>query len=268
MSSARSSEPAALERSGFTARLGELSRASDGLWLLGTATGLAFTLISALFFPYPASPSGKFWAYAGLFIRAACYLSAGDVLRRRGGETLSRLFALGIVAGAFELLVDWGLIHWVSAGRLVYLTGNDVVLLGSPVWMPLAWACVIVEIGYPAVRLYGLWRAAWGTRAAALAASLLCATGAGVTVGFYEYFAFRAGWWKYEPARVMLGDYCAMYIPVGEFFMFLAVLPIAARAIANEERPVAAAMAGGARFATAIAAGYALAYALLEGWGR
>lgn len=124
MSSARSSEPAALERSGFTARLGELSGASDGLWLLGTVTGLAFTLVAAVFFPYPASPSGKFWAYAGLFIRAACYL------------------------------------------------------------------------------------------------------------------------------------------------MFLAVLPIAARAIANEERPVAAAMAGGARFATAIAAGYVLAYALLEGWGR
>ena len=49
---------------------------------------------------------------------------------------------------------------------------------------------------------------------------------AGVTVGFYEYFAYRANWWKYEPARVMLGDFCAVYIPVGEFFMFLPVLLI------------------------------------------
>jgi hypothetical protein len=29
------------------------------------------------------------------------------------------------------------------------------VLLASPIWMPIAWACVIVELGYPAVRLFG-----------------------------------------------------------------------------------------------------------------
>ncbi len=99
---------------------------------------------------------------------------------------------------------------------------------------------------------------------AALVSSLTTALGAAVTVGFYEYFAYRAAWWKYESANWMIGDFCALYIPLGEFFMFLAILPVAARALAREDRSAAAAIEGGARFALAIAAGYALAYLLLE----
>ena len=224
--------------------------------------GLVFTLVAAYLFPF--SPSGKFWAYAGLFLRASLFLWAGEARRGRGGETLAFLFKLGIVAGTFELLVDWALIHWIESGRLVYLTGNDVVLLGSPVWMPLAWACVIVELGYPCLRLFGLLRKRIGPSRAAIVSSLAIGVGAAVTVGFYEYFAYRAAWWKYERANWMIGDFCALYIPLGEFFMFLAILPIAARALAQEARPAAAALEGGARFAVAIAAGYALAYLLLE----
>ena len=253
-----------LERPGFLARLAQLSPASDRAWLAALLAGLAFTLIPAYAFPYPQSPSGKFWAYSGLLIRGAIFLSAGERLSGRGGETLSRLFAMGLVAGAFELPIDWALIHWVRSGQLVYLTGNDVVLLGSPVWMPLAWACVIVELGYPAVRLYGLWRERLGTRVAAVSTTLIVAVAAGTTVGFYEYFAYRAGWWKYLPARAMLGESCALYIPLGEFLMFLAILPLAARVVGEESRPRAAAVAGGIGFAAAIAAGYGIAYALLE----
>lgn len=245
-------------------RLGQLNRASDRVWLSGLLTGVICTLVAAYLFPYPASASGKCWAYAGLLIRGGLYLWAGDALRGRGGETLKRLFLMGLVAGLFELLVDWWLIHGVSSGQLIYLSGNDVTLLGSPVWMPLAWACVIVELGYPALRLLGLTAQRLGMARALVFASLLCGAAAAVTVGWYEYFAARAGWWQYAPARVMLGDACALYIPLGECFMFLA-LPLAALpALIADERPTAAAITGGARFAVAIAAGYALAYGLLE----
>jgi len=254
-----------IERPAFLARLGQLSGASDRAWLAALLVGLVFTAIAAYAFPYPQSPSGKFWAYFGLLIRAAIFLGAGRRLENRGGETLARLFALGLVAGAFELPIDWALIHWVKSGQLVYLTGNDVVLLGSPIWMPLAWACVIVELGYPALRLYGLWRGRMGTRTAAVVTTLVIAVSAGNTVGFYEYFAYRAGWWKYLPAHAMLGGFCALYIPVGEFLMFLAVLPIAAHAVGEEVHPRAAAIEAGVRFAIAIAVGYGIAYALLEG---
>ena len=256
------SERSLLGDSGFHRRIELLSGASDAVWLAALTVGLAFTLVAA--YGFPGSPSGKFWAYAGLLIRASLYVWAGDALRVRGGEVLRRLFVLGLVAGVFELLVDWALIHWVRNGKLVYLTENDVVLLGSPVWMPLAWACVIVELGYPALRLFGAWRATVSDRLAAMAASSFIATAAGFTVGFYEYFAHRARWWRYEPANVMLGNFCAVYVPLGEAFMFLAVLPVAAYALSGEDRRTARSIEAGALFAVAIAAGYGLAYLLLE----
>lgn len=251
-----------LEEPGFLRLVKELSVKSDITWFAGLNVGLGSILIAAYLLPF--SPSGNFWAYAGLFIRAALYLRSGESLKGHGGEILSGLFKMGLVAGTFELLVDWGLIHWVSSGRLIYLTGNDIVLLGSPVWMPLAWACVIVELGYPAIRLFGLFKARMTTYKSAVAASVLIALAAAVTVGFYEYFAYRANWWRYEKANAMIGDYCALYIPLGEFFMFLFILPIAARVFSGSERRLVAFIDGGVWFALAIGAGYTLAYLLLE----
>jgi len=246
----------------FHRRLDELCGASDRLWLVALSTGLGFTLIAAYLFAH--TPSGNFWAYAGLLIRAGLYMWAPDRLRGRGGETFDALFRMGLVAGLLEILIDWALIHWVPTGRLVYLTGNDVVLLGSPIWMPLAWACVIVELGYPALRVYGLLRRRFTPLVAGISVSIANGVLAGVTVGFYEYFAYRADWWRYEPARVMVGEFCALYIPLGEFFMFLPVIPIAARAMASADHPRAAALESGALFAIAIAVGYGFAYLLLE----
>jgi hypothetical protein len=53
-------------------------------------------------------------------------------------------------------------------------------------------------------------------------------------------------------------------VPVGEFFMFLTVIPISARIIAQEDRRTAVTLESGALFALAIAGGYALACLLLE----
>ena len=249
----------------FELRLEELSRESDRTWLAGLLVGLGFTLVAAFVALRPGG--GTACAYLGLLIRAALYLRAGETLADNGGVVLSRLFKLGLCAGAFELIVDWWLVNGISNGRLVYVGPNDVVLLSSPIWMPLAWACVITELGYPAVRLFGLLRGRIGGPAALVAASGIVSVSAGVTVGFYEYFAFRAGWWQYAPAHAMLGPACALYIPLGEAFMFLTIIPIAARALSRDDRRWTSAIEGGALFACAIFGGYALAYMLLE-WGR
>lgn len=246
----------------FQRQLDQLSGASDRVWLCGLTIGLGFTLLAA--FPFAHTPSGNFWAYAGLLLRGGLYLWAGDALVDRGGQVLSRLLMLGLVAGLLEILVDWALIHWVPTGRLVYLTGNDVVLLGSPIWMPLAWAAVITELGYPALRLYGILLRRRPAAVALVLASVVIGVAAGVTVGFYEYFAFRADWWRYEPARVMLGGFCAGYIPLGELFMFLPVVPLVRRALEPERPRMSATLESGAGFALAIAAGYTLAWLLLE----
>ena len=102
------------------------------------------------------------------------------------------------------------------------------------------------------------------TNQAAIIASLLTGLAASVTVGFYEYLACGANLWRYEEAKVMLGNSCALYIPFGEFLMFLAILPIGARVLSMNHRRQAAFLEGGATFALAIALGYALAYFLLE----
>ena len=246
----------------FARRLGELSPASDAFWLAGMGTGLGLTVVAA-FLPLPAG-GGTACAYLGLLVRSALYLRAGETLSGRGGAVLAGLLRLGLVAGLFELVVDWWLVACVANGRLDYLHARDVVLLVSPIWMPLAWACVIVELGYPAIRLFGILRARTTAGRAAALASAATGVGAGITVGFYEYFAFRAGWWKYAPAHAMIGSFCALFIPVGEALMFLAILPVTARAFSRDDRPVASAIEGGATFAAAIFAGYAVAYVLLE----
>src|SRR5262249_43786521 len=163
------------------------------------------TMVAA-FAPLPAG-GGTMCAYLGLLIRSALYLCAGEALQIRGGVLITRLFRMGIVAGLFELIVDWWLVNGVANGRLDYLGARDVVLLASPVWMPVAWACVIVELGYPALRLFGAMRKRIGPRSAAIFVSIVIAIAAGLTVGFYEYFAYRAGWWKYAPAHAMLGSF-------------------------------------------------------------
>ncbi len=251
-----------LEAPEFLRRLGDLSVKSDLVWFAALSIGIGSTLIAAYLFAF--SPTGKFLVYAGLSIRAILYFQAGEVLEGLGGDILSDLFKLGLAAGIFEILVDWGLIHWISSGRLVYLSGNDIFLLGSPVWMPVAWACVIAELCYPAMRLFRWLKASMTTNRAALIASLLTGLTAFVTVGFYEYFAYRANLWRYEKANVMLGGSFALYIPFGEFLMFLTVLPIGARLLSADRPKPASFIEGGAAFAVAIALGYAIAYCLLE----
>lgn len=251
-----------LEDPDFLRRIGELSAKSDRVWLAALSVGMGSTMIAAYMLTF--SPAGKFLAYTGLSIRAILYFRAGAILEGCGGEILSDLFNLGLVAGFFEILVDWGLIHWISSGRLVYLSGDNVFLLASPLWMPAAWACAIAELGYPAMRLFRWLKASMPTKQAAIIASLLTGLAALATVGFYEYLACRANLWRYEEARLMLGNSFALYVPFGEFLMFLTILPIGARVLSTNRRRRTALLAGGATFALAIASGYALSYFLLE----
>jgi hypothetical protein len=198
------------------------------------------------------------FAYLAVTLRLSLYaLAAG----RAGGGYFDQMLRLGLVAGFFEIFADYVLVQVLVSGRLVYLT-RDAVLLESPLYMPLAWACVIVEFGYVPVRLHGLLR---GTRWGAWAASLAGALVAGSSIGVYEYLAFRAGWWKYEPARVMIGPYCAAYVPIGEFLMFLSMLPLLTWLGRSEQSVGRRAIVGGVAFATIILASYVVSYVVLEG---
>jgi hypothetical protein len=80
--------------------------------------------------------------------------------------------------------------------------------------------------------LFGLLRRRLDQRIAAIVSAVIVAVFAGITIGVYEYVAFRA-----------------------------------ARTLSRDDRPIASSVAGGAAFSVAIWAGYALAYLLLE-FGR
>jgi len=226
---------------------------SDSVWLAGNLIGLGLTVVAA----FGAPGRGLVFAYLAVGLRLALYaLAAG-----RGSPYFDQMLRLGLVAGLFEIFADYVLVRVLVGGRLVYLT-RDAVLLESPLYMPLAWACVIVEFGYVPVRLHSLLRQApWGTWVASLAGGLV----AGFSLGLYEYLAFRAGWWKYEPARVMIGSYCAAYIPLGEGLMFLAMLPLLTWLGRTEKSTGRRAIVGGVAFATIILASYGVAYVVLEG---
>jgi hypothetical protein len=227
---------------------------TDAVWLAGNAIGLGLTLAAAFLFP----GHGLIFAYLAVTVRLALYAQAAAW---PDGAYFNQMLRLGLVAGFFEIFADYVLVRLLVSGRLVYLT-RDAVLLESPLYMPFAWACVIVELGYVSVRLYSLARERpWGAWVASLAGGLT----AMVFIGLYEYFAFRAGWWKYEPARVMIGPYCAAYIPLGEGLMFLAMLPLLTWLGQRDESLSRRAFRGGIAFAAIILASYVVAYIVLEG---
>jgi len=234
--------------------LAGLEPRSDRVWLAGNLIGLSLTSVAAFGFP----GRGLVFAYLAVALRLVLYaLAAG----RAGSPYFDQMLRLGLVAGLFEIFADYVLVRGLVAGRLVYLT-RDAVLLESPLYMPLAWACFIVEFGYVPVRLYGLLRQApWGSWVASLAGGIV----ASFSLGLYEYLAFRAGWWKYEPARVMIGSYGPAYVPLAEGMMFLAMLPLLTWLGRAEASPGRRAIVGGVAFATIILASYGVAYVVVEG---
>ena len=223
------------------------SRRTDLVWLAGNASGLGATFVAAYLMP----SHGLFWAYATVASRLVLY---GWSTRAQWGLLFRELLPLGLVAGFWELFADYFLVHWTRSGQLVYPT-PDSVLLASPLYMPFAWACVIVEFGYLLLRLRAALQQTW---IAALLGGML----AGSTIAIYEYFAFRAGWWYYRPAHTMLGKTCALYIPLGEFLMFAAFPYIFRRATDGDW--VQRALKRGTLFGVTIGLAYAVGYAALE----
>jgi hypothetical protein len=233
--------------------LSGLGPRSDSVWLAGNLIGLGLTLVAAFGFP----GRGLVFAYLAVALRLVLYALAAS----RGSQYFDQMLRLGLVAGLFEIFADYMLVRVLVAGRLVYVT-RDAVLLESPLYMPLAWACFIVEFGYVPVRLYSLLRRApWGSWVASLVGGLV----ASFSLGVYEYLAYRAGWWRYEPARVMIASYCPAYVPLGEGLMFLAMLPLLTWLGAAEAALGRRAIVGGVAFATIILASYGVAYIVVEG---
>ena len=233
------------------------SKKTDLVWFTGMAFGFGLTLLSVIFTPWPAYKTGQFWVYATIFARLLLYWSAGE---HADTKIFKSLLSMGLVVGVVELLADYWLVNGITAGRLNYFSTmhNDVVLLASPIWMPFAWAAVTVEFGYLILRLADIFKNPW-------LASIVGAVNAGIGVGIYEYLALYCGWWYYEPAKVMIGKACAVYIPAGEALLFLLFYLIFSKTRAIKTPRTQAAVSG-IIFGLWIFASYAIAHFVLEGW--
>lgn len=112
----------------------------------------------------------------------------------------------GLVAGVVELAADWWLVHGTLS--LVYAP-NEPIIVASPLYMPGAWALVLLQLGilghYLRTKL-PLWQAI-------LVTSIIC----GLNIPIYEALAKAANWWIYQNTPMIFD--APYYIILGEAFL-------------------------------------------------
>lgn len=155
------------------------------------------------------------WRLATANTASTLALLAGWWAWMRDG-VLGRWLAFGLAAGVVELPVDAWLVE--RAGRsLVYPPGGvEPLIWDSPVYMPFAWAIILVQIGVISAWL----RRRLGVVAGAVVTALV----AGVNIPFYEHLAHDAHYWSYERTPMLLG--APYYVIVSEFLLALPLAPL------------------------------------------
>ncbi|MFY0601464.1 MAG: hypothetical protein JXR03_17450 [Cyclobacteriaceae bacterium] len=98
-----------------------------------------------------------------------------------------KLIIFGLAGGIIELWADHYSVAIINA--LVYPT-NETMVVSSPLYMPVAWANVFVQLGYYSL-LFIRWKGI-------TLASIIMAVMGGMYIPFYEHFADEAGWWYYH----------------------------------------------------------------------
>lgn len=139
---------------------------------------------------------------------------------RERDTLLLKLLLMGMAGGFVELMFadPWA----VRSGTLVY-EGDGPFIIDSPVYMPLGWAYVLLQIGYLS------W---WVLQQKGFVASVAVAAFLGGTnIPLYEMLAKDAHWWYYQNVPMMRG--APYYVILGEALIGLA-LPFIVRPLADK----------------------------------
>lgn len=174
----------------------------DKFVLAWLALGLVWNFFSSLV--------GWGWITATIITFGILIIAAIYIYHKRDG-LLAKFILFGVIAGLVELLADRYLVE--VTGTLVYEKGGPF-LLRSPLYMPFAWAGVLVTLGYVGWRLRQVLGLPWATFLAGIIGA--------INIPLYEQWARSAHWWYYQNTP-MLGA-TPWYIIVGEFFI-VALLP-------------------------------------------
>ena len=131
---------------------------------------------------------------------------------RTDDQLLGKFLLFGLTAGFVELLADAWL---VARTKTLFYEHGEPLLLDSPVYMPIAWAVILVQIGYLGYYL--------SLRRGLFFATILTGLIGGAIIPIYEYSAKGAGWWLYEDLHRMFLNATPYYIILGEFLLALAL---------------------------------------------
>jgi len=131
---------------------------------------------------------------------------------RTDDQLIGKFIFFGLTAGFVELLADAWL---VARTKTLFYEHGEPLLLDSPIYMPVAWAVILVQIGYLGYYIY--------LRKGLLFATIVTGLIGGAIIPIYEYSAKGAGWWAYEDLHRMFLGATPYYIILGEFLLALAL---------------------------------------------
>lgn len=229
---------------------------TDLWWLAMILTGFLATFLAAFGFP----GAGPFFIWLAVLVRLSI---AAGVSQQPFGAVFGRLLPLGLATGVFSIFGDHMLVNWGEGGQRSY-PANTGVLLSSPLYLPLFWACMVVEFGYIFVRLWGLVSGLVPGEAASGATIVTGGVIAAVWTACTDFWAVKAGWWSYRTGKWILGGACALYVVIGTFLIFCAFLPILLRYLSCTGSRIYASIRYGAVFGLVIFVCYVVAHLLVE----
>ena len=229
---------------------------TDLWWLAMILTGFLATFLAAFGFP----GAGSFFAWLAVLVRLAIVVG---VSQQPYGAIFVRLLPFGLAAGLFAIFGDHMLVNWTERGQRVY-PEHTGVLLSSPLYLPLFWACLIIEFGYTIIRIYGLAsRHSTGDfpfYVAMVSGGLI----AGLWTACTDFWAVKAKWWSYQPGEVILGGACALYVVIATFLIFCAFLPVFLGYLSSGGSRLYASARYGLTFGFVIFLSYVMAHLLVE----
>ena len=151
------------------------------------------------------------WITAAILAFGVLIIDIIYIIRTKD-QLLGKFLFFGLAAGFVELLADAWL---VARTKTLFYEQGDPLLLDSPVYMPVAWAIILVQIGYIGYYFY--------LRRGLLFATIVTGLIGGAIIPIYEYSAKGAGWWAYEDLHRMFLNATPYYIILGEFLLALAL---------------------------------------------
>ncbi len=170
---------------------------------------VVFTIVMMFALNVPAGIYREGWISAATHTALMCVLFVVYIIRYRDSYLLGWAI-LGVVGGFTELIADWWLVNRTQS--LVYAP-DEPMIVASPMYMPFAWALILLQIGVVAHWL----RENLSVTKAAVITGLI----GGVNIPLYESLARAADWWVYQKTPMFMG--APYYIILGEV---LIVVPL------------------------------------------